>query len=644
MKISSFLSLLLFIQTISADLDNYSVNVHGMTGSINTPSARFYKAPSLSMNLYRGYPDRKISLTAYPYDWLEASLFYTSLKNEPYGDPIFTQDYKDKGFNVKFQIKAQDKWPAIALGVNDIGGTGLYASEYLVSSYQVNNLDFSLGMGWGNLSGKKGFKNPLSHLNDSFNNRDDFYGFGKGGTFRPENYFSGNVSLFASLNIKLKNYRFKLELDESDRTENVRIDYKESKYPLNFGVDYILKNNSALYLYYERGSNLSLGVKWHDDLFVEPYIYKKSKYSSKDKYKKLRESLNSNNVGVSKIEKNDSNTILHVSQYLHSYKQLNNIIENSIKDSEIEEKVIVVYKIAGLEVKNNEVEKNINNRIIFKNNYSGFKQKISLNLRPFIAGREDFIKAALLLEHDSEYIFSENFFFSSNIKISLLDNFDDLIFPPIDTYPSQVRSDIKKYLNNLGEKPSIGRAQFEYFETIDAYNHFLVSFGIYEEMFSGYGVEYLNYKTNRTIDWGFEVHEVFKRDYKFGFGLQGYHNVTYHGNVYYKNSFLIPFNVKLSFGEYLAGDKGATVELSRKFKNGITFGIFASSTNVSKDQFGEGSFDKGIFFTIPFGKNRTLTNFLWRPLTKDPASKLIRKNNLYDLVNRYDSTWEFKPI
>ena len=42
-----------------------------------------------------------------------------------------------------------------------------------------------------------------------------------------------------------------------------------------------------------------------------------------------------------------------------------------------------------------------------------------------------------------------------------------------------------------------------------------------------------------------------------------------------------------------------TIDLSRSFPNGTKFGIFASFTDVSSDQFGEGSFDKGIYFNIP---------------------------------------------
>ena len=69
---------------------------------------------------------------------------------------------------------------------------------------------------------------------------------------------------------------------------------------------------------------------------------------------------------------------------------------------------------------------------------------------------------------------------------------------------------------------------------------------------------------------------------------------------------------------------------------GLSFGVFASFTDVSADQFGEGSFDKGIYFNIPVFGN--LINYSWRPLTKDPGAKLIRKNTLHDLLIR------FRPI
>ena len=84
------------------------------------------------------------------------------------------------------------------------------------------------------------------------------------------------------------------------------------------------------------------------------------------------------------------------------------------------------------------------------------------------------------------------------------------------------------------------------------------------------------------------------------FGTLDYKNVTGHLNFYYRNYNRIPFDAKISYGEYLAGDEGITIDLSRSFANGTKFGIFASFTDVSTEQFGEGSFDKGIYFLIFF--------------------------------------------
>ena len=86
----------------------------------------------------------------------------------------------------------------------------------------------------------------------------------------------------------------------------------------------------------------------------------------------------------------------------------------------------------------------------------------------------------------------------------------------------------------------------------------------------------------------------------------------------------------------MAGDIGSTIEFSRKFANGVSFGAFATLTDVSAEEFGEGSFDKGIFFNVPIFGNAIA--YTWRPLTKDPGAKLIRRNTLYDLLVR------FKPI
>jgi len=149
-------------------------------------------------------------------------------------------------------------------------------------------------------------------------------------------------------------------------------------------------------------------------------------------------------------------------------------------------------------------------------------------------------------------------------------------------------------------------------------------------------MEYLYFKPNTNYSFGIDVFKVRKRDYSWRFGHTGYENTLATANFYYRNYGLVPFDMKLSIDEYIAGDIGSTIEFSRRFSNGVNYGVFATFTDVSTENFGEGSFDKGIFFNIPIYGN--LINYTWRPLTKDPGAKLNRRNSLYDLLVK------FKPL
>ena len=241
-----------------------------------------------------------------------------------------------------------------------------------------------------------------------------------------------------------------------------------------------------------------------------------------------------------------------------------------------------------------------------------------------------------MLENDTEIVIKDNLFFNTNLKYSIANNFEDLRFPPFDTFPAQVRSDIKQYLKRMDEGILIGRAQLDYHLTPKDNHHLMFTAGILEDMFSGVGFEYLYFKQNTNYSFGMELFKARKRDYNWGFGHLDYENTTLTANLYYRNYGLIPFDMKISAGEYLAGDVGTTIEISRKFDSGLSFGAFVSITDVSAEQFGEGSFDKGIFFNIPIFGNAI--SYTWRPLTKDPAQKLVRRNNLHDLLVR------FRPI
>ena len=644
-----FFIILIFSKNILiADSFDYNFyNNHGTVGLINQPTARFFNEQSHGITAYYGDPDRKITFTSSPYDWLEASFFYTSLTNKPYCpydyDPVCSQDYKDKGFNVKVRLKEEDGiFPAIALGFYDFAGTGLYGSEYIVASHGIDSFDFHFGLGWGQLNGAKNkINNPLGFFHESFKFRPEDYS-GKGGQFEINKFFSGKkISPFYGISyVYNDNLIIKIETDNINHENDSKgIKYGERNSDFSYGIDYKINNSLSLGASFERGSYFSLKFLYKNN---PKKSYKKYKYKqaeigeNDDKYTKLIKNLEENGIGVNRISETSRSIGLELTQFIHpDINLVEKIIAQSSMDAGITKNIKKNIKIANLDALV-EIDDNFKSRsdlIYSRESTKRFNTNTGFRFRPFIAGREGFLKGALLVENNSEVILRENLFVTTNLKYSLVDNFDDLIYPPVNTFPAQVRSDIKKYLNNIDNGLLVGRAQMDYFISPKNNHHLMLSGGILEDMFSGIGMEYLYFKPDTNYSFGIELFKVRKRDYEWRFGHQKYENTIMTANYYYRNYGLIPFDLKISAGEYLAGDIGTTIQFSRKFKSGVNFGVFASITDVTAEQFGEGSFDKGIFFNIPIYGN--LFDYTWRPLTKDPGAKLVRSNTLYDLLVRF---------
>ncbi len=99
--------------------------------------------------------------------------------------------------------------------------------------------------------------------------------------------------------------------------------------------------------------------------------------------------------------------------------------------------------------------------------------------------------------------------------------------------------------------------------------------------------------------------------------------------------------VKMSVGEYLAKDKGGTIDVSKRFDSGVTVGAYATLTNVSGDEYGEGDFTKGFYISVPMDlftvtHNRGRAQVNWTPLTRDGGQMLGRKYQLYDMTSDRD--------
>ena len=438
-KLTNFgkiLTFFVFSNLIISDSYEYnSYNNHGVVGLINTPTARFFNNSVHGITFYDGYPPQKITLTSSPYDWLEASFFYTNIQDKPYPGYEY-QDYKDKGFNFKLRIKEEGDFPALAIGINDIAGTGFFSSEYIVSSYGIGNFDFHYGLGWGTLNGSKSsFKNPLSYIYDGFKNRPTEYE-DMGGQFQPSRYFSGaKVSPFYGITY-VHNPKIVIKFEKDTTLTPGEVGYELPKSDYSYGLEYLINDNFSLGISFERGNSFSFKFNYKNNPFksTKNYEYKKPKVTKNDtKYSKLRKNLENNGIGVNKIVESANYVGIELTQFIHpDIGIVEDIIKTATADAGIDKQIKKDVKVANLTVIS-EFEDNFDNgsQIMYqKKEFTGLNSSTNIKFRPFLASREEFFKGAILIENDSELILKDKFLFNLNLKYSLANNFDDFVYPP----------------------------------------------------------------------------------------------------------------------------------------------------------------------------------------------------------------------
>ena len=261
--------------------------------------------------------------------------------------------------------------------------------------------------------------------------------------------------------------------------------------------------------------------------------------------------------------------------------------------------------------------------------FPDFKWTMAPSLRHQLGGPEGFYLGALIWQTDLIVKIRRNLTLYTSIGVNVYDTFDN--FKNFSESPiPKVRSDIQRYLDE--GKNHIKRMNIEYHGSPYKNVFYRVDAGILEEMFAGIGGEILYRPFNRSYVLGLSAHKVRKRAFDQKFSLMDYENATGHLSLY--NEWPAGVVSSVSIGEYLAGDTGATLDVSRRYKSGFTLGVYATKTNLSAEEFGEGSFDKGFYFSIPtklFFPDYTTGHigFGISPLTKDGGARLWQSTNLY---------------
>ena len=704
------LFLILYFSSAQASINDYiyprntipGFSNYGSTGIIQTPSARFHEAGTLAFSWSANDPYMRGSIIAYPFSWFEASYQYTDINNAYYSNiKAFSGDqtYKDKSFDLKFLLKRESKFlPAIAIGARDLAGTGVFSSEYIVGSKRFNNIDFSLGLGWGILSAGKR-SNPFELFGDSFKKREKEVS-GGGGEFNFDSFFGGKTGIFSAVQVTIPNangLRFSVEYDSTDYNlegfPDGRNSFKYAFEPvkkqdskINYGFNYPVNKSLQLKLNFTKGNTISFGFSLHSNLGKQNPIFKKndppklvdeserikiatrqkaSLYRTSLKYLNERE-LYLQNASVSEDNKTYEVTYAQskYTSFARSTGRLLRVLDDITPDEITTFKVNNINGGIGMysltidreEYSANRpdklyklAEKNVKLEPYY---YSDKKDSYSFNpkveypvhywklapvFRSQLGGPDGFFFADFRLAYKSEFLINQNLAIYTHASQGLYDNFGGLKLASDSILP-HVRTDVVKYLQASRQKPFIKRMQLNYYHEFTENIYTKLAAGIFEDMFTGFGGEvlYRPYASNYGV--GAELWQVKQRDFRMLFGSRDYEILTGFVNLYIKEpKSQVLFSIK--GGRFLAGDSGIQFDAARRFKSGLRIGAFFAKTDISDFEFGEGSFDKGFYFYIPIESFfqeyiKGNTGFGLRPLTRDGAAVLSHQMPLWGVTEQ----------
>jgi len=224
----------------------------GTPGLIEMPSARSAPDGEIAAGYSYWNLQRKSNFTFQITPRLSGSFRYSGISD--YTGPG-TDDTFDRSFDLRYRILDEGAYrPAVAIGFQDIMGTGLLSGEYVVATKAVtSSIDVTAGIGWGRLGSRDPFGTPFGERPG----RD----VGLGGEVESDQFFKGGAAFFGGIDYRVSeklSFQAEYSSDAYDReTANGSFDQKS---PLNVGVTYRPRPGIALSASYLYGSDLAAGV------------------------------------------------------------------------------------------------------------------------------------------------------------------------------------------------------------------------------------------------------------------------------------------------------------------------------------------------------------------------------------------------
>ncbi|HGE6125634.1 TPA: YjbH domain-containing protein [Vibrio cholerae] len=707
----SYAGLLLCSLPLSAQ--TYTQSNFGGTGLMQMPTARMQPEGEFSAAYNHNdiYDFYTISVQLFP--WLETTVRYAQTHDMLYSnDPSFSGNTKhtDKSFDAKIRLWEESYWlPQVSLGFQDIGGTGLFDGEYLAANKRWGPLDFTLGIGWGYL-GNRGNVHGDKALSSDCGRDTDYKG--NGGSFDVNRMFTGCMALFGGIEYQTpyKPLTLKIEYEGNDYRSDYpvtagKITIPQST-PWNFGMNYALTDWASVRLSYERGNSVNLGLRLHSNFSdIKPLWLDEPKPAyapstprtemSNEEWQALTQDI-ARVSGYQSVRVYQSDTAVTVmgeqKRYRdrqEGYDRLARVVLNSGIDTEqiriIETRnqqplteVIIDSDKAHQVLNQAYINGKISDAVEIRDpspaighQHTQQDKPWQLGLSPVLqqsfGGSESFYLFAIGARADASWRLNDHWLLSGSLYGNIYDNYDKFNYtvPPDGTDLKRVRTLSREYLEDTIR---LNHAQLTYLDYVGQgiYNQFYG--GYLESMFAGVGSEWLYRPLDKHWAVGIDLNYVAQREAGSVFGIyrdevhydntiNHYYRVqtgtaTGHATLYWQPQFWSLFDnslLKVSAGRYLSEDVGVTVDFSKQFNSGVIVGAFATKTDLSADEFGEGSFTKGFYISVPLEMmtakhNTNRAAISWMPIQRDGGQMLSRQHRLFEMTDARSPWFERAPI
>jgi hypothetical protein len=653
--------------------------LNGETGFINMPSARVEADGTFRMGYSFADPYSTIwtSVTLLPRAEFYARYVRTVGGVFEVGNPYWQGygDHKDKVASGKFVLLEEDWFtPCVALGINDVQGTGLFRSKFLAASKQFGDLDTTLGIGKGRISGVfagarykpkdwSGFALVAEY--DANNYRQDMFAVPTGIDRRKKGvgvaleyrwgwlgsqlaYRDGkpNVNLYASIPFEAKEYIPKVDEPAPD----TGIVPRPTLDQWNADPQYRHELTGRLLNQDFKNVHLDVSGQTFEASLANTRISLPSRavgraarsimLLSPEETREIRIHYTVSDMPFATYTFTDPERLQRYFNGLDSRKQLAPYVKvDYAQPRQDAGKSVMTDDFADYSKSN--LDGDDGDFVSYRSEGSKLDK---IRVAPGVGFYFNDPSGALRYEtfvnaHYGKQV-DKGLFFKSAAQLTLMQNVSGVRQASNSLLP-HVRTDIADYKKSGNLKLTQAVLNKFYHPRQRVYAR--ASAGLYEEMFGGAGGQVLYFPERDPWAFDVSVDSLRQRDVGGGFSFREYSTVTALASLHYR--FASGVTAALRAGRFLAGDEGARIELKRRFRSGFEVGLWYSVTN-GNDITTPGSpdhpyHDKGVFMSIPLNSmltrdTQSAPRFTISPWTRDVGQMVVSPGDLYDLLEPAD--------